>query len=194
MKRYVQGLFILLFVSQLTSCIVSSAFTGAKLFYDRHNVYHKMRDHKLALIAKNLLAKDSQLAKSRIDVTTFNGDLLIAGQVPTLALKEKAQKQVGQIIGVRRFFNQLTVGPDISVGKKIKDTFITAKIRAKIIGNDNVNPHAFKVVTENGIVYLMGDVKKEQAQHVVAIARHTQGVKKVVRAFRYFNYLPPARA
>ncbi len=192
MKRYGYYLAILIVFSQLAGCVVSSAFTGAKLFYDRHNVYKKMRDHNIALKASNILAREPDYAKSSIDITVFNRDLLIAGQVPNQEFKDYAQKKLSQLIGVRRFFNQLRVGPNTSVGTKVNDALITAKIRAKIMANDKINPYAFKVVTENGTVYLMGDVQKEQATHVVSIARHVPGVKKVVRALRYFTYQSPS--
>lgn len=171
----------------LAGC-VGSAVTGAQMVYDRHNVFKKVADFNVVASANRALYKDQMFRTSNIDVAAFNGDLLLAGQTPSEELKQIAYARVKKIPKVRRLFNQITVAPVRSSTQAMNDAIITTSIRTQIVGDDDINPNQFKVITENGVVYLLGDVRRDQAQLVVNIARHTQGVKKVVRVFRYYTY------
>ena len=51
-----------------------------------------------------------------------------------------------------------------------------------------------KVVTEAGVVYLMGLVSQKEANAAVEIARTTGGEQKVVRVFEIIADLPAAPA
>ena len=135
----------------------------------------------------NALHKD-HLFKCRechIEIAIFNDDILLLGNVPNQKLKHEAYKRVAKIRGPHRLFNQISVSP--LTNDSLKDSFITTKIRSQIIANSKIDPHAFKIVTYEGNVYLMGNVMPEQADLVVDIARKTQGVRQVVKLFRYYK-------
>ncbi len=184
-----QGRFVLLMICslQLTGCI-TTAWTGAQLVYDRHNIYKKLSDYQLAARANRGLFQDTifKCEKCALDVAVFNGDLLVAGHVPSDELKQEAQARMEKIRGCRRFFNQLAVANKTT--DSLYDSWITTKIRSQIIADDDINPNAFKIVTSDAVVYIMGDVKPEQAKKVIDIARYTTGVVKVVKMMKYFSY------
>jgi osmotically-inducible protein OsmY len=170
----------------LTGCI-SGIWTGASLIYDRHNVYHSFSDYELYTIAHHALYQDNyfKCAECHIDLTVFNGDLLLAGHVETAEMRDEAYKRVMAHPDYRRLFKKISIEP---IRTHItRDTWITGKIRSQVIADSEINPRAFKVVTSDQIVYLMGDVMPDQAEWVVSIARHTSGVKRVVKLFKYYH-------
>ena len=170
----------------LTSCI-TDIWTGATVVYDRHNIYKKVSDFKLAADANRALYKDQvfKRADCSLDLAVINGDMLLVGHVPTDALRQEAQSRVAVVRGYRRFFNQLAVGQPAD--HTLQDDWITTKIRSLIFADSNIDPHVFKVVTSDQIVYLMGDVIPAEAAHVVRIARSCAGVKRVVKLFKYYH-------
>lgn len=187
MNRHGRFIIITMLLALLSGCI-SGVWTGASLIYDRHNVYQKLSDYHLGSKVNRALFHDKtfKLPSSAIDVAVFNGDVLLAGHVPVASLRHEAQSRVEQVGGYRRFFNLLSL--EVHAPQPVSDSWITAKIRSQIIADSEINPHAFKIVTSDAVVYVMGDVRPEQAKKVIHIARHTAGVKKVVRLLRYYSY------
>ena len=178
--------FLLVSCAGLTGCI-SDVWTGASLVYDRHNVYKKLSDYQLAANANRALYKDKLFKRDdcSIDLAIINGDILLAGHVPTDELRQEANERVTSVGGYRRLFNQLAVST--AGNDTLEDDWITAKIRSQIFADSAIDPHQFKVVTSEQIVYLMGDVIPAEASRVIQFARSCAGVKRVVKLFRYFN-------
>ena len=170
----------------LSGCL-TSLWTGASLVYDRHGVYKKISDFQLGANASRELYKDAQFkgGNTMIDLATFNGDILLAGHVPTQALREEAQARIARQPGSRRIFNQLSVGP--AVDSSVEDSWITTKIRSGILADADISPDQFKIVTTDRIVYIMGDVIPAQATKVIYIARNCTGVRRVVKLLKYYN-------
>lgn len=185
-------LFILRIISLTTVSVlqvgcISNVWTGATLVYDRHNIYKKIDDFQLAANTSRALYEDQvfKCVECSIDVATFNGDILFAGSVPTDKLRQEAQTRITALRGYRRIFNQLAIHPFTNT--TLQDDWITAKIRSQIFADAAINPHDFKVVTSDRIVYLMGDVIPLEATRVINIARACAGVKRVVKLFKYYN-------
>lgn len=170
----------------LTSCI-SNVWTGATLIYDRHNIYKTISDVRLAARTNRALFQDNLLkcAECSVDVAIFKGDILLSGHVPNDEMRREARTRIMRVAGYRRLFNQLAIHQ--TADTTIKDNWITAKIRSRIFADSSIDPHSFKVVTSDQIVYLMGDVIPSEAETVIQIARNCSGVKRVVKLFQYFN-------
>ena len=170
----------------LAGCWGSSLWTGANLVYDRYDVYKEVSDFELSAAVNRALYKDKvfKCAACAVDVAVFNGDILLAGHVPNVHLRTEAQKRI-TIPGYRRIFNQLSISPLAS--NTVEDSWITAKIRSGTLRDASIDPDQFKIVTADNIVYLMGDVIPGQARNVVLIARSTDGVKRVVKLFKYYH-------
>lgn len=171
----------------LCGCI-SNIWTGANLVYDRHDVYKKLNDYHLLVAANHSLYADKRLKCDYcvLDVVTFNGDILVAGHLPTTELIEEARLRLFQVQGYRRLY--IKIGLSQTKANTLQDSWITTKIRSQIFADDSIDPNAFKIVTSDNIVYLMGDVKRDEAQTVINIARYTAGVKRVVTLLKYFTY------
>lgn len=122
---------------------------------------------------------------SRIKVISFNGTALIIGQVPTKALKKEAAQIVTPIKNVRKVYNELSVGPQASIMEHTNDSWLTTKIKTKLIQDEIVTADKIKVNTEKGTVFLMGLTTPKEASAAVEAARSTRGVQKVVKVFEY---------
>ncbi|MDP3562116.1 MAG: BON domain-containing protein [Legionellaceae bacterium] len=180
----VSGVVLISFI--LTGCI-SNIWTGASLVYDRHNIYLKLNDFQLAAKISRSLYRDKLLKRDdcSIEIAVFNLDVLMVGHVPTDALRREADSRIKAVAGYRRFFNQLALSN--TQEDPLLDSWITTKIRGDILADSSIDPHHFKIVTADQIVYLMGDVIPEQAKQVILYARQCQGVKRVVKLFKYYN-------
>lgn len=183
----VHGLIVLVAGSFFLSGCISSLWTGANLIYDRHQIYKQVDDFQLSADASRALFKDRRL-KARdcyVDLTVFNGDLLVSGHVPTPELRQMVQQRLATLTGYRRIFFQISLQSE--PGPLVQDSWITTQIRSRIVADSRIDPKAFKVVTSDRIVYVMGDVLPSQANRVIQIARTTAGVKRVVNLLKYYN-------
>lgn len=173
----------------LSGCItaVGSLWSGANLVYDRRKVGHTLSDVELYSLATRALYKDDYFdcPRCHLDLAVFNGDILMTGHLESEAMREEAYTRVAPTPEYRRLFKEIRVEPfrtDI-----LKDSWITTKIRSKIIADSEIDPRTFKIVTSDQIVYLMGDVMPDQADWVVTIARNTAGVIRVVKFLKYYH-------
>lgn len=135
----------------------------------------------------NVRKADPALRDANVVIVSFNGVVLIAGQVPSQQLKQLAGQTVNQIRYVDKVHNELTVGTPNSYTGRSNDTWITTRIKSRMMFSSIVDPAQVKVVTENSVVYLMGLVDQASADKAVDMARNTGGVEKVVRIFEYVD-------
>ena len=135
----------------------------------------------------NIHAADEDFKGSHINVVSYNGYVLIAGQVPDEALKKKAADVIRDIRHVRRIYNELEIASPTASLVRTSDTWITAKIKSGLLaGSDTPGLHT-KVVTENGVVYLMGLVTSQEAERLASAAADYAGVQRVVRLFEIID-------
>lgn len=132
----------------------------------------------------NIDKASEELAQSHIIVVSFNGIVLLAGQVSSEELRQLAAESVNKI-NVRRVHNEITISGSTSMVARSNDTWITSKLKSKMLVNGEIDGSTIKIVTENGVVYLMGLASKDEAEAITEIARTTSGVQKVVRIFEY---------
>ncbi|STX52919.1 hemolysin, lipoprotein [Legionella busanensis] len=179
-------LFIILTFLLLTSCI-GTLWTGASLIYDRHNVYKKVYDYQLALQANQALFADRLLKQEGcyLDLAVFKGDILLAGHLPNRKLRHLAEARLRTLEGYREIFLQVAVYS--APANDLTDAWLTTKIRSQILADAEIDPNDFKIVTVDNIVYVMGDVRPNQAARVLNLAKNTQGVMRVVKLMRYLN-------
>ncbi|MBN0987726.1 BON domain-containing protein [Amphritea pacifica] len=146
-------------------------------------------DDELIEIKSNVnISKGSvELSSSHVNVTSFNGIVLLTGQVATEESRMEAEQIVSQVRKIRRIHNELTVTSPTSTLTRASDTWITAKIKANMIGDKQVDATQIKVVTENGVVYLMGLVTRAQADRAIQVVRSVNGIQKIVKIFEYID-------
>lgn len=147
-----------------------------------------IEDESIETKAKvNIHAADEALYDANIVVVSYNGYVLIAGQVGTEELKALATDVVRKIHGVRRIYNELEIAAPSSALTRSSDTWITAKVKTWLLGRSDTEGSRVKVVTEDGVVYLMGLVSREEAERISSVAADISGVQRVVRLFELVN-------
>lgn len=124
---------------------------------------------------------------SHIVVTSFNGVVLLAGQTPNQNLKALAEQAARTAQGVKKVHNELQVGANSSALARMNDSAITTKITTQLLANSQIPSSNIKVVTENGIVYLLGLVSRQEAGLATSVVQGVSGVQKIIKLFEYTN-------
>ena len=124
---------------------------------------------------------------SHIVVTAYNGVILLAGQTPRANLQEKAAQVANGVQGVKKLHNELQVLQPTSALARSNDALITSKIKTLMLADSKVPSAKVKVVTENGIVYLMGLVTRAEGAAATNVASGASGVQKIVTLYQYTN-------
>lgn len=129
-----------------------------------------------------------------VNVTSFNRAVLLTGEVPDERTRDEIENIVLGVPNVRGISNELKIAPVTPLSSRTNDSFITSKVKARFLDGRRFNPIHVKVVTEAGVVYLMGVVTEREANDAVEIARTTGGVRRVVKIFEYCSASePPCR-
>jgi osmotically-inducible protein OsmY len=124
---------------------------------------------------------------SHIIVTSFNGIVLLAGQTPRADLKALAEQAAGTVQRVKKVNNELQVMPPSSILARNNDAWLTTKIKSQMLTDNTIPGSRIKVVTENGIVYLLGLVTQQEANNATSLVQSVSGVQKIVKLFEYID-------
>lgn len=171
--------------------VVGGTATGVAVVHDRRTAGTVLEDQAIELKALSALRKEEDLYKqSHINVTSYNMMVLLSGETPTEAYKQRAAEIVGNVEKVRQVYNELRVAAPSSMMTRSSDTLITGKVKTSLFsirGLEGFDPTRVKVVTENGTVYLMGLLTRREGDAVAEQARRVGGVQRVVKLFEYID-------
>ena len=143
-------------------------------------------DKGIQLKAGSAIFEDETLSgQAHINVTSYNGVVLLTGETPTAEMRDRAEQIVRGVEKVRRIHNEITVAAPSSGLTRSSDTLITTKVKTRMLAEKDFDSGRVKVVTENGTVYLMGLVNQREAEVATEISRSVGGVQRVVRLFEY---------
>jgi osmotically-inducible protein OsmY len=123
--------------------------------------------------------------QTHVNVAPYNRVVLLTGEVPDQATRDAIEADVKDIANVRGVVNEIQIAPPSSLADRANDSLITARIKTRFLDANKFNAVHVKVVTEAGVVYLLGIVTEKEANDAVEIARTTGGVIKVVKMFTY---------
>ena len=189
-KRLIFAAFALLSCGSilLSGCVplvIAGAAGGAALVVaDRRSVGAQTDDEAIELkMANNIGAGYGD--RVHVNVTSYNGIVLLTGEVPTPDLKASVEQIARTTAKVRRVADEMTVGPVSSIGSRTNDSYITSKVKARFVEANKFAANLVKVVTERQVVYLMGLVSHAEADAAAQIAATTSGVVRVVKLFEY---------
>jgi osmotically-inducible protein OsmY len=124
---------------------------------------------------------------SHIVVTSFNGIVLLAGQTPRADLKQLAEQTAAAVQKVKKVNNELQVIAPSSMLARSNDTWLTSKIKTEMLTDSAIPGSRIKVVTENGIVYLLGLLTQQEATRATNLVQGVGGVQKIVKLFEYID-------
>lgn len=182
-------LLLLLGGAILQGCVAvaaGGAAAGASAAVDRRTTGTLVEDQSIELKAVKALNADKDIKEqAHLNVTSYNLIVLLTGEAPTDELRQRAEKIVRGVEKVNTVHNEVTVAAPSSMMTRSSDTVITSKVKTKLLAAEDIEGVNVKVVTENGVVYLMGLAKRAEADRATEIARQTGGVQKVVKVFQY---------
>jgi len=124
---------------------------------------------------------------SNIVVASYNGVVLLAGQTPRSELKELAEQAAGSVQRVKRVHNELQVIRPSSGLARSNDSWLTTKIKTQMLANQDIPGSRIKVITENGIVYLLGLVTRQEGNRATSVVQGVSGVQRIVKLFEYID-------
>lgn len=124
---------------------------------------------------------------SHIVVTSYNGIVLLAGQTPRADLKALAEKEAAGVQRVKKVNNELQVMAPSSLLARNNDAWLTTKIKSQMLTDSAIPGSRIKVVTENGIVFLLGLVTQQEAVRATNLVQSVSGVQKIVKLFEYID-------
>jgi len=187
-KLRLAALLVIPLVAILSGCVaavVGGAGTAAVLSEDRRTVGTVTEDQGIEFKADSRIR--DKYKDAHINLTSYSRMVLITGEVPDAAAKADVEKIVRAVENVRGIYNEVAVGSISPLSARSNDSFITSKVKARFVDQRKFNAIHVKVVTEADVVYLLGLVKRKEADDAVEIARTTSGVKRVVKLFEYID-------
>lgn len=184
------GMALALFLNGCAGLLVGGAATGITVVHDRRSAGTVIDDQTIELKLQDAL--NQQLPSgNHISVTSYNGAALLTGQVISAPARQQAEEIARRIDPpVREVYNELVIGPTLPLSVQGNDALLTTKVKTSLFQINNLpdfDPSRVKVVTENGVVYLLGLVRPVEADAAAAIASQVAGVRQVVTIFEYIN-------
>ncbi|MBC7548811.1 MAG: BON domain-containing protein [Polaromonas sp.] len=178
-----------LMTTALTACIplvAGGMASGALLATDRRTSGAQLEDEGIELRALNRIRSNIG-ERVHVNVTSYNRQVLLTGEVPSPNDKVAVEQIVSRVENVSGVVNDLGVASASTLGQRSSDTLVTGRVKAALIDARDLQFNAFKVVTERGVVYLMGRVTQREADRATAVARSTTDVQKVVKVFEIIS-------
>jgi osmotically-inducible protein OsmY len=177
-------------LTQLSGCVallgLGAVAGGGMVYVDRRTSGTQIEDEAIELKGGRR-AGEVMGGRGHLNVTSFNRVVLVTGEVPEEADKEAVGRALAGIDNVSRVQNEIEIGFSASITSRSNDALITSKVKASLIDAKDLQSNVIKVITEHGVVYLMGVVSQREADRAAEVARGVNGVKKVVRVFQVLS-------
>lgn len=166
--------------------VLGGAAVGTMVAVDRRTSAAQLEDETIELRAGSRLGEILG-SLAHINVTSYNRQVLLTGEVPDAASKQLAEQTVTKVDNVRSVVNELAIMRPSSLTQRGNDIYITGKVKATLVDAKDLTATAFKVVTERGTVHLMGRVTQRESERATALVRQVSDVNRVVRAFEIIS-------
>ncbi len=173
-----------LLASSLSGCfplLVGGAVVGGSLVAtDRRTSGSLVEDEGIELRASSRI-RENLGERVHVNVTSYNRQVLLTGEVPNLQDKQLVEKIVSGVDNVRNIVNELDVMGNSTLTQRSSDSLVTGRAKAALVDAKDLFASAFKLTTERGTVYVMGRVTAREAKRATDIISNTSGVQRVVR-------------
>jgi len=181
---------VLLLISLLSGCAavaVGTATTGVAVVHDRRSTGTVIDDQTIELKALRVLyGVDKIRMNTHVNATCYNGVLLLTGEAPTESLRNDITNRLRQIPKVRKVHNEILIAAPSSLVSRSSDSLITSKAKVALFNLNKIkgfDPTRVKIISENGVVYLLGILKQHEVTPVIETVRRVGGVQRVVKLF-----------
>jgi len=184
------GMSLALALNGCAGLLIGGAATGITVAHDRRTAGTVIDDQTIELKLQDTLSRQLPPG-NHLSVTSYNGAVLLTGQIVSVPARQLAEDIARQIDPpVREVYNELVIGPPIALSAQANDALLTTRVKASLFQINSLpdfDPSRVKVVTENGVVYLLGLVQPVEADAAAEIASQVAGVRQVVTIFEYIN-------
>jgi len=168
------------------AAVVGTTATGVAVAHDSRTTGSVIEDQAIELkFARRMFSNESLKEQTHINVTSYNQIVLVTGEAPTEALRDEVIELVRNIEKVRHVYDEISIAAPSSLMSRSADSLVTARVKTRLLTLKDFDGTRVKVVTDKGVVYLMGLLDRAEAQRVAEAARRVGGVQKVVKLFEY---------
>ncbi len=179
-------IFLMLSLQGCVPVVAAGVGTGVVMAQDRRSNEVFIEDQRIESKLSGLIASELN-GVMHVNVTSFNLNVLITGEVPEEYTKAEIGKLVSRVDKVRSMNNELVISENSSLVSRSNDSITTSNVKLRFLNNGHFNVEHVKVVTENDTVFLLGIVTHAEADAAAEIASTTSGVKRVVKLFEYLD-------
>ena len=166
--------------------IIAGGATAGAMANDRRTSGAYVDDETIEWKIIDVLYQDEQIdQQTHLNATSYNGIVLLTGEIPNQEMRAKIDEKIRSVQGVRQLHDETSIAAPSSMMSRSGDTWITSKVKTAMLTDDTDMGARTKVVTDKGVVYLMGLVSPQEADKLTDIARRVGGVQKVVKVFEY---------
>ena len=188
--KYLRFMIVICLIPYLSGCaavaVGGAAAAGTATAVDSRTTGTQIEDQTIEVKAYRAFNADAELKEqAHLNVTSYNTVVLLTGETPTDAMRQTAVELVKNVEKVTHVYNEITIAAPSSLVSRSSDSYITTKVKTKMFADKELSGLKIKVVTEKGVVYLMGLTTRAEAERATDIARQTGGVQKVVKLFQY---------
>lgn len=163
-----------------------AAVMGGMVATDRRTSGTVVEDEGIEIKAASRI-RDSLLERVHVNVTSYNRQVLLTGEVPSAQDKQLVEKIVAGVDNVRNIVNELDVLGNSTLTQRSSDSLVTGRAKAALLDAQDLFANAFKLITERGTIYMMGRVTQREAKHATDIVSATPGVQRVVRVLEIIS-------
>jgi osmotically-inducible protein OsmY len=181
-------LLTVIFVAGCAPAVIGGVAGSAAVLHDTRTTGTVVEDEAIELKAARAIFNDKELfSRCHVNVTSYNMNVLVTGEAPTESLKQKVIHIVRNTPKVKRVYDEIIISEPSSIVSRSSDSVLTTKVKTQLFLIKDFDSTRVKVLTERGIVYLMGFLTKKEAKAVTEMARRVGGVQKVAKLFEYLD-------
>jgi osmotically-inducible protein OsmY len=188
MKPVIQKtLLVLLLGAGMSACVPlplllggGAVAGGVMVASDRRTSGTVLEDNGIQLKSSNRI-NDNLGERVHVNVTSYNRQVLLTGEVPSEQDKQLVAKVVSEVENVRSVVNELAVLGNSTFTQRSNDALVTSRVKANLVDAKDLFANSFKITTERGTVYLMGRVTQRESNRATEVVTGTSGVQRLVR-------------
>ena len=174
--------------SCITALVAGAAIATIDIIHDRRTAGEYVDDNTIELSSQNILVSSKTLrAGAHVKPVSWNGILLITGEINSQSNKQEIINRLSAITGVRQLVDETTITGKTALLARTNDAWITTKVKSQLLVKTGLDANRVKVITTRGSVYLMGIVTQAEANTATASARSVKGVARVIKIFEYIE-------
>ena len=177
---------IILLSSCVTALVAGAVIATVDVIHDRRTVGEYIDDGSIEIKVRNILVSSREIrSAAHVKPDSWNGILLVTGEIDQETVKRDIIERFRAIQGVRQVVDETTITGKTTLGTRANDAWISNKVKGRLVLKTGLDANRVKVIPTRGSVYLMGIVTRDEGEKATELARTVRGVERVVKVFEY---------